>query len=252
MLFRSPTLLEGTRYIFSSFEALEDIVLLGKRTRMHRTDDAECVLYEYGDEKMFVLVNFNQTPQTVTVDGLSGTWHEFRHNRKITCNTFKLKPLEVIVGTNTVKDAGLPTYAETAALIADLENKRKTRGSVFFNKHLRIKVTGSGTKHITTRKLFDGVPDNLAGWILEAENNYIELDLTNVQETFSKVVIGGWKLETMKLLVKLGDEWIEPTTTEITTQEFSKTYILAEAVTPDAMRLEFGGKSGEIYEIEAF
>ena len=247
-----PVLLESTRYVFSSFEALEEIVLLGKRTRLYRTDDAECVLYEHGDEKMFVLVNFNQTAQTVTVDGLSGTWHEFRHNREISGNTFQLKPLEVIVGTNTVKDAGLPTYAETAAIIADLENKRKTRGSLLFNKHLKIKVTASGTKHLTTRKLFDGMPDNLAGWILEAENNFIELDLSKVKETFSKVVVGGWKIEGMKLLVKVGEEWTEPAAADVKIEEFSKTIILANAVTPSAMRLEFGGKAGEIYEIEVF
>ncbi len=85
---------------------------------------------------------------------------------------------------------------------------------------------------MTTRKLFDGVPDNLAGWILEAEDNFIELDLSKVTPTFSKVVIGGWKLEEMKLLVKIGDEWVVPATTEIKTEEFSKTYILPAAVTP--------------------
>ena len=148
--------------------------------------------------------------------------------------------------------APVPTYAETAALIEDLENKRKTRGSVFFNKHLKIKVTSTGTKHVTTRKLFDGVPDNLAGWILEAEKNAIELDLTKVKEAFSKVVIGGWKIEDMKLLVKTGEEWVEPAATEVKTEEFFKTYILAESINPDAMRLDFGGKAGEIYEIEAF
>jgi hypothetical protein len=240
------------RYIFTTFEALEEIVLHGKRTQLFRSDDGECVHYDNGDEKMFVLVNFNQTPLTVTVDGLTGTWHEFRHNRTISGNTFTLKPLETIVATNVVKDAGLPTYGETVKLIDELEYKRCNRGSLLFNCYSKIKVTQFGTKGLCRNKLFDGVADNLACWINKCEDNFIQLDLTQVNPTFSKVVIGGWKLDAMKLLVKIGEEWIEPAATEVTKEEFSTTFQLAEAVTPEAMRLEFGGEPGELYEIEVF
>lgn len=247
-----PCLYEGFRYIFSSFEALEDIVLHGKRTTLYRSDDGECVHYDNGDEKMFVLVNFNQTPLTVTVDGLTGTWHAFRGDRTVTGNTFTLKPLETIVATNAVKGAELPTYAETAALIADLEYKRCNRGSLLFDSYTEIKVTSSGLRGLCRNKLFDGVPDNLACWVLESENNFVQLDLTKVNPTFSKVVIGGYQLEHMVLLVKLGDEWVEPAAAEVKNEEFSKTYILTESITPEAMRLEFGGKAAELYEIEVF
>ncbi len=248
----SPVLLEGMRYIFSSFEALEEIILLGERTQLFRSDDAECVRYDLGDEKLFALVNFTQQPLTVTVDGLAGTWHEFRGDRTFTGNTFELKPLETIVATSVVKGADLPTYAEVDAQINDLEYKRTHRGSLLHDCATEIKITSSGTSGFTKRKLFDGVPDNLACWIRESENNFVQLDLTKVMPTFSKIVIGGWKLETMKLLVKIGEEWVEPAATEVTNEEFSKTYILADAITPEAMRLEFGGKSGELYEIEVF
>ena len=248
----SPVLLEGMRYIFSSFEALEEIVLLGKRTQLFRSDNAECVLYEHGDEKMFALVNFNQTPLTVTVDALAGTWHEFRGDRTITGNTFELKPLETIVATNAPKGTDLPTYAEVDALINDLEYKRTHRGSLLHECGSEIKITSSGTSGFTRRKLFDGVPDNLACWIRESENNFVQLDFVKVSPTFSKIDIGGWKLENMKLLVKIGEDWVEPATTEIKNEEFSKTYILKDAITPEAMRLEFGGKAAELYEIEVF
>jgi hypothetical protein len=248
----SPVLYEGMRYIFSSFEALEEIVLLGKPTQLYRTDDGECVLYEHGDEKMFALVNFNQTPLTVTVDGLTGTWHEFRGNRTFTGNTFELKPLETIVATNAPKGTDLPTYAEVDALINDLEYKRTHRGSLLHDCAMQIKITSSGTSGFTKRKLFDGMPDNLACWIRESENNFVQLDLTQVMPTFSKIVIGGWKLETMKLLVKIGEDWVEPAATEVTNEEFSKTYILADTITPEAIRMEFGGKAGELYEFEVF
>ena len=247
-----PALYEGTRYIFSSFEALEELVLHGERTCLFRSDDAECVLYDNGEEKMFVLVNFTQQHQTVTVDGITGTWHSFRHSEQITGNTFNLKPLEVIIGTNVVKDANLPTYAQTAALIENLEYKRTHRGSVLFNCHKQIPATSSGLKHLSKHKLFDGMPDNLACWILESEDNYLELDLAEVKPSFCRVVIGGWHIEDMKLLVKIGDAWVEPATSEVKTEEFSKTYILSDTVAPNALRLEFGGKAGELYEIEAF
>ncbi len=247
-----PALYEGMRYIFSTFEALEEIVLLGERTQLFRSDEAECVRYDHGDEQMFVLVNFNQTPLTVTVDGLTGTWHEFRGDRTITGNTFELKPLETIVATNVIKGADLPTYAQVKALIDDLEYKRTHRGSLLHDRYLDIKVTSSGLRGFCKNKLFDGMPDNLACWINRSEDNFVQLDLTQVKPTFSKVVIGGWQIEDMKLLVKIGEEWVEPAATEITNEEFSKTYILADAITPEAMRLEFGGKSGELYEIEVF
>jgi hypothetical protein len=204
---------------------------------------------------MFVLVNFNQTPLTVTVDGLTGTWHEFRGNRTISGNTFQLKPLETIVATNVVKDVGLPTYEETAKLIDELEYKRTHRGSLLHDCDPKIKVTASGTSGFCKNKLFDGMPDNLVCWIRESENNFVQLDLTKVMPTFSKVVIGGWKLETMKLLVKIGEDWVEPATTEITNEEFSKTFLLKESVTADALRMEFHKPDGvlvELYEIEIF
>jgi hypothetical protein len=184
-----PRLLEGNRYIFSTFEALEDIVLFGKRTQLYRTNEVECVHYDHGDEKMYVVVNFTSEPQTVTVDSIAGTWHEFRKNRTITGNTFTLKPYDTIVATNVVKGADLPTYDEVVALIADLEYKRTHRGSLLHDCAMQIKITSSGTSGFTKRKLFDGVPDNLACWIRESENNFVQLDLTQVNPTFSNRLI---------------------------------------------------------------
>ena len=40
-----PVTEEGVRYLFSSFEALDQMVLFGKRTQLLRTEEAECVLY---------------------------------------------------------------------------------------------------------------------------------------------------------------------------------------------------------------
>lgn len=98
----------------------------------------------------------NGEPKTVTLDGISGTWHHFRHNETIATNIFNLKPLEVIVGTSHVKDADLPTYQETDAQINKLEYEGTHTGSLLF-EHLRE----ISDNNAVCRKLFDGVRDNL-------------------------------------------------------------------------------------------
>ena len=245
-------MLEGNRYIFSSFEALEDIVLFGKRTQLYRTNEVECVHYDHGEEKMFVVVNFTSEPQTVTVDGITGTWNEFRKNRTITGNTFTLKPYDTIVATNVVKGADLPTYDEVVALIADLEYERTHGGSLLFDHFDKVTITSSGARCLHKNKLMDGVKDNHCCWIRENPDNFMEVNLTKIKTTFSKVVLHGWKLEDTVLKFRNGEELVEANVAETETEEFSKTFILAESVTPDAMRFEFGGKMVEIYELEVF
>jgi len=247
-----PALYEGCRYIFSSLGALDKLLLLGKRTVLARTDDYEAVLYEHEAEKMFVSVNFTQQPQTVTLGGISGTWHEFRHDRTITGNTVHMEPLEVIIGTNTVKDTGLPTYAETAALIDKLEYERTHTGSLLFGRWRDIEMTSSTRKYASRFKLFDGVWDDFGCLIREEPDNYAEFDLTKVKPTFQKITIGGWHLEDMQVKVRIGDELITPKVVEEQTEEFSKTVLLKDAVTPDALRLEFMGREAELYEIAVF
>jgi len=247
-----PALYEGTRYIFSSFEALEDIVLFAKRTTLFRSTDAEAVLYDNREEKMFVLVNLTQQPKTVTLEDLSGTWHEFRGSRTFTGNTFQLKPLETVIGTNVVKGADLPTYAEVAKLIDEQEYKRTHTGSLFFNHAMDIPMTSSGMKNATRSKFFDGTVDNLGCYLVENPDNFIELDLTKLKPAFRKIVLRGYMIEEAEMKFRVGEELVAPAVEETTVEEYAKTFILSETATPDALRFEFGGKKVEIYEIEAY
>jgi len=250
-----PSVIEGMRYLFSSFEALDKIVLLGKRTVLLRTNDAEAVLYDHGDEQMFVLVNFNQTPQTVTVDGISGTWHEFRHNRTITGNTFELKPLEVIIGTNVVKDAGLPTYEETAALIDEQEYARTHGGSLLFGHQNDVALTFAGMTNVSRYKLLDGVRENLGGIVLKQGERYCEINLTKLQPTFRRVAVSGWNLQTnVALKLRVDGELVAPEIAQVEENERTTTFVLKDAVSPEAIRLEFfcDEDYGEVYEIEVF
>ena len=245
-----PAVEEGIRYLFSSFEALDQFVLFGKRTQLLRTENAECVLCKNGDEKMFVLVNFNQEEQTVTVDGLSGEWYNFRHEGMLTGNTFTLKPVEVLIGTSTKKDEGLSTYDETTALIDRLEAARVAGCSKLVPIRHSIDVSGGlAVRH----RLLDGVRDNLAGSI-GSKGGFVELDLSKVKVSFKKVVVSGWNLkEHMALKVKIGDEFVAPEIAELTEEKLSTTYILKDTICPDAVRLDFfGGEKMEIYEFEVF
>ena len=248
-----PTMYESARYLFSSIEALQELLLLGKRTVLVKNNDVEGALYEQAGEKLFVLVNMTGEPQEVTLDGISGTWHEFRHDRTFSGNTFKLKPLEVLIGTSAVMDEGIPTQAETAAMMEKLEAERVSGGSKLFERQSEIKVTSSSAVS-WVRKIFDGVRDSWA-WedYGDKEEKFYELDLSRAKPSFSKVVISGWHIEDAKLKIRCGsDELIDAPVAEEKTEEFSKTFLLKEEICPDALRLEFSQRRVELYEIEAF
>ena len=243
----------GIRYLFSSFEALEDFILFGKRTQLLRTENAECVMYENGEEKMFVLVNFEQEEQTVTVDGLSGQWHYFRHGGKmLTGNTFTLKPLEVMIGTDTVKDEGLPTYEEVTAKADRLEAERQAGCSKLVP--LRHEIALSGSVGVAKHRLLDGVRDNLAGTTHSSGDRFLIADLSKVEVSCNRIVVSGWDLRGNILLkVKLDGEFVLPAGTEVKIEELSTTYRFKEPICPEAIRIDFyGGNQMELYELEAF
>ena len=241
---------EGTRYVFASFEALEELVLLAKRAELVRNKDVYSVLYELKDEKMFVLVNMTQQPQQVTLPGISGTWHHFRHGSMITENTFALKPHEVIIGTSQVKDAGLPTYQETVALIDKLEYERTHSGSLLFNRYQDIDVTASVFSN--KYKLFDGIRDNYAWECIKKEKKFYEMNLSKIMPTFTKVVVSGFQIDDMQIKIRVGEELVAPAVSEVQIEEYSTTFILQEPVCTEILRLEFGERPIELYEIELF
>ena len=242
---------EGTRYVFSSVEALEELILHGKRTTLQKSQETECCLFEYKGEKMFVLVNFTQEPQTITRNELTGTWHHFRHNETITGPTYEMKPVEVIIGTSKVMDAGMPTYQETAQLIDKLEYERTHSGNLLFERQKDVILTTSGTKDWYS-KIFDGIRDNYAWSQVSDGDKFYEVDISKIKPAFNKVVISGYHIDDMELKVRNGDELTVPAIAEVQAEEFSTTFILKETITPDALRLEFHQRQVELYEIEVF
>jgi hypothetical protein len=254
-LYDRPQVTEGCRYVFASMEALQDFLLFGKREVLLRTNDAEAVLYEHNGEKAFVLVNFNMEPQTVTVDGISGEWYHFRHGGMITGNTFDLKPLEVVIGTSTVKDAGLPTYQETIALVEKLEAERVAGCSKLVPLWRKFGFTTQGLDLLNRLKLFDGVRENLGFIARKNGERFIELDFAKVELSFNKVVISGWEVNDQNVVLKFRNngELEEAAIDHIEHKEHSVAFYLTDTVSPGAMRLEFVAEGTvEIYEIEAF
>ncbi len=247
-------LYEGTRYLFSSFEALEEMILFAERTPLVRTPEYDAARYDYNGKSMFVLVNLTDKPQKVTVEGIDGTWHEFRHNRTIDSNVFELYPFQTVIATNVVMDAGLPTYKETQALIDKMEYERTHRGSLLFERQAEISVKNSAAKEFMSgRKLFDGVLDDYAVGLMDtAEVKFVELNVSKVNPTFNKILVHGLNTAGVKLLTGKEGELVETATTEELTGEYCTTLTLAEPMNADILRFEFPGESVEIYEIELF
>ena len=250
-LYDCASIYEGARYMFHTMERFEDILLFADRTTLYKTTEMECALYELNGEKVFVLVNFTQKPQTITLDQLSGTWHHFRHNETITGPTFQLKPIEVLVGTSKVRDEGMPTYQESIALVEKLEYERTHSGNLLFGQHRNLTVSNSGIKGYVA-KLFDGSRENWAWEQSKGEDKFYEIDISKLKPTFNKVVVSGNNIDNMQIKVRVNDELVEPPVAETQTGAFSKSFLLKEAISPDAIRMEFFKDNIELCEFEIF
>ena len=103
-------------------------------------------------------------------------------------------------------------------------------------------------------KLFDGVRNNLGMRVDRQGDRFCELDLTKAKVSFSKVVISGWNMKAnVALKIRNGEELTSPEFTEIKATETDITYILKEAISPDAIRMEFyGDENMDISEFEVF
>ena len=248
-----PSLYEGYRYLFSSVDVLEPLLLHGERTTLLKSVEAESVLYTYGEEKMFVVANYTQQPLTVTLEGLCGTWYNFRNEGMLTGNTFQLKPLETLIGTSAPKGTDLPSYTETAAIIDKLEYARTHTGSLLFSREKDISVTASSpNRYFSPLKMFDGMRDNDALELLSDEENYLDVDISKLNIRVNKVVLYGYNIDEAKLMLRNGESLTDAPVAEMKTEQYATTFILADTISPEALRFQFTKGPVEIYEIEAF
>ena len=245
---------EGNRYTFSSMEALQEFILHGKRTTILNTLEVEAATFDLPDKKMFVLLNKVGTPQTVTLDTITGTWHEFRHARMITTNCFNLAPFEVIVGTSVDMSGDLPTYQEIKAICDNHDYKRLSSKSLLYERYDDMVVTTSANNR-GNYKMFDGVHDDL-GWEDEADpgrkEKFVQLDVSKIKPTFTKIALYGWHMDGTAITVGAEDNMQPLEATEKVCGEFCVTYTLQEPITPDVIRFQFNDRDKfiEVYEIE--
>ena len=139
-------------------------------------------------------------------------------------------------------------------LIAKLEEERCSRGSLLFNCHGKISVRNSPTQEwMAGVKLFDGVLDDYAGALINAESGkFIELNVSKVNPTFTKVMIHGLNTEGVKFLAGQESELTEIALTE-ENSEYCTTLNLQEALNAPILRFEFpSAEVVELYEIELF
>ena len=261
-----PSMYEGNRYIFSSFAALENLVLDAKRTWLVKNDKVKAVRYDLPDESMFVIVNLTCEKQTVTIPELKGAFKEFRGEREWKTGwlfnremkPFELKAREVIVATTRPHGTELPTYAETKALVDKLEAERLGRDNQLLMAGPSIALSGSKpTSTGTCVELFDGTRDVIA-WSDEFKNeSYIEIAFPKAAKSFHVVrVFGSWKNDPVISIRKDG-EWRDLTPEKVLEKtKYSIAYDFGKPVRTIKMRVNFrrptkkNDNQVELYEIE--
>ena len=246
---------EGTRYLFSSAEALESVLLLGTRQTLVKTPEYEAALWTMPDgEKMFCVQSFKSEPQMVSVPGLSGAFMEFRGTRKFDLSaarpsTFSLRPLESLVATTKRRDEGLPTFAETQAKIDTLERERLGRPNQLLGRELDVEVVTS-VKKSGERKMFDGVRDVIAWYDRFSKDKFYEIAFPKFVPVFSEISVYGFNIAGMRVKIRDGGEWKELLPVSTDKDEFRLRYAFDCEYSTVKLRLEFPKNNVELYEIE--
>ncbi|MBQ7177094.1 MAG: hypothetical protein IJS08_06735 [Victivallales bacterium] len=247
-----PCLYEGIRYIFSTFDVLQDFMLFAKRTVLHRSDEYEVVLYELGKEKMFAAVNFTAVEQLVHIKGQSGRYMECRGNRSFNGISFTLKPHEVIVGTTRKRDEGLPTYKQVQAKIDNLEKQRLDMPNLLIGHIDDVKVTASRSIPFWF-KLFDGVRDVYAYDDSWGQCRFVELSFSRkFIPAFTSISIYGKNIDDAIVKVLKAGIWQEIKPASKTKDNYMLKYLFDQEYSVGNLRIEFPQNHIELYEIELF
>jgi len=256
-----PALYEGTKYILSSFAALEHLVLEGRRTTFVRSESEEGVLYELPDEKMFLLVNYTTALRRVPLPECFGNFREFRGRRTFCLSgqksmTVDLHPLETMIACTAEHDDGLPPQADVRARIDKDEAERKGRDNQLRGRYDAVTAL-SNFKLRGTYKLIDGTRDMLAaysGWITNA---YLEVSFTKFTPCFSRMLLWGTGEGVRNAVVSIRrrGEWQRLTPRRVQAECGVVELDFGEVVKTVKLRIDFPGRPNqrnvfEIYEIE--
>ena len=248
------SLYEGTRYLFSSAEALEDIILLGDRRTLAKTQTHECTLWTMpSGEMMFAAVNFMTEPQEVEVKNVAGTFREFRGERVFRFQPggtrLLLKPLESLVATTSPRGEGLPTFAETQALVDRLEAERLGRDNQLLGRYLDVTVTTS-TRSSGARKMFDGTRDVIAWYDASGRDKFYEIAFPKFVPSFRTLAVYGSNIDGLKVKIRKDGDWLELAPKRVEKEPYGLRLHFGETHSTVKLRLEFPKGMVELYEIE--
>lgn len=262
-----PALYEGTKYIFSSFAALEKLVLFGKRTTFAKSENEEGVLYELPDEKMFVVVNFTDRLRKVALPGVRGTYREFRGDRIFDLSarqsndpnddrTIALRPFETVVACTANHGGDLPKLAAVRALVDRQEAERRGRDNQLRGRYDDIVVNSNMKPNFGGGfyKLIDGTRDFLARHSCWLTNSFIEVSFPNFTPRFTVARVWGANVGTLAVDIRKNGVWQTLDPKGVKLEKWMTELDFGEPVTTVKVRFRFPMKPGkneiEVYELE--
>ena len=255
-----PSLWHGTICIFESFHALEDFILLGKRTTFSKTEQVEGARYVLPEAEMFVVVNKKPELGEIKLDGFSGEFREFRGTRRFRGGeTLRLNPLETVIATTRPYDAGLrPLSVVRGQAIAE-EWDRNHRDNQLFERCPDIDYESNfvGSFCGTWSKVFDGMYDQLGRSSSHKDDCFVELSFKNgFRPKMRSLRVHGYGLvDAVAASVWKDGKWTKLVPAETRKERFLVTLRFGETYDLDRLRLDFPGRKGaannlELYEIE--
>ena len=251
---------EGILCIFQSFHALEDFILLAKRTTFVKTEQVEGVRYVLPEAEMFAVVNKMGMPAEITLPGFTGEFGEFRGGRRFRGGqTLALRPFEVIVGTTKPYDRGLSSIASVRARVLAAEDARLQFNSQLFERDADIDFQSNfvGSHCGSWFKLFDGMPDQQARYSVGKEDCYIELGFKNgFRPKMRTLKLHGYGIiDRTVVSVRQNGAWTKLVPAATEKEKYAFTLFFEDIREIEGLRLDFPGVKGspnelQIYEIQ--
>ena len=241
-------LYEGVRYTFTSLKALSPLILNGQR-ELVRNDRKVCAAHwTCKDSQLVMIANMTREKQPVKLPGIQGRFLEFRGSRKFDGFDLTLEPLEVVIATDRKLDHKLPALSEIRDKVDVAERKRNSTGNLLFNKHLEIECSASSPIW-RTRKLFDGVEDNLGWYENRKKEKFFELAFPKFVPHFSRIRLCGKNLDGVKVKIRKRGEWKTLETKKKDAGLYFVEFDYGQTWSTVKIRFEFPKKQIELYEI---
>lgn len=257
-----PATYEGVRYAFQSVAALEDFLTSGVRVKLSAGKDAEAMLFELAGEKLIVIANYADRPQSARIDGATGSFREFRGNRVFDLPSGRsdgpmvfLRPLETIVATTKPHDEGLEPLAVVKARVNREEAARKGRDNQLRGRYETTEFkTSMRQLHGGLYKLIDGTLNVQSPFYAGTDPTWLEFVCKGYEPTFDRLLVWGDGVRRVEASVLADGIW-RKLPARIRQDGLMTELDFDRRVRADSFRLEFPADvqnpvDFELYEIE--